>query len=181
MHEKLRKLKSSKPKEYWNLLKPKKKTTNDSIDIKELYDHFKTLNESPDTNRVNFDPNNISIQGEGILNDDFTETEMNKLVKKLKNNKSNGIDNVINEFIKYSPSEYKLLILKLFNTVLKTGLMPKDWLTSFISPAFKNKGSKSDPNNYRGISLISCIGKLFTALINYRVTQFVEINIFFYT
>ena len=59
--------------------------------------------------------------------------------------------------------------------------MPKDWLSSFISPAFKNKGSKSDPNNYRGISLISCIGKLFTALINYRVTQFVEINIFFYT
>ena len=40
----------------------------------------------------------------------------------------------------------------------------------------KNKGSRSDPDNYRGISSISCLGKLFTAVINERLTKFVETN-----
>ena len=39
-----------------------------------------------------------------------------------------------------------------------------------------NKGKKSDPNNYRGISIISCLGKLFTALINERLTKFADLN-----
>ena len=47
---------------------------------------------------------------------------------------------------------------------------------SFISPIYKNKGLRSDPDNYRGISIISCLGKLFTALINERLTNFVNEN-----
>ena len=54
--------------------------------------------------------------------------------------------------------------------------MPTDWCISLISPLPKGRGSKNDPNNYRGISLISCIGKLFTALINDRLTKFAEMN-----
>ena len=41
-------------------------------------------------------------------------------------------------------------------------------------PLFKNKGSPNDPDNYRGITLLSCIGKLFTAAINLRLTNYVE-------
>ena len=43
------------------------------------------------------------------------------------------------------------------------------------SPYFnKNKGPKSDPDNYRGISLISCLGKLFTSALNERLSEFAE-------
>merc|ERR1711872_1002033 len=45
-----------------------------------------------------------------------------------------------------------------------------------INPIYKQKGEKSDPNNYRGISIISCLGKLFTALINERLTKFADLN-----
>ena len=91
-------------------------------------------------------------------------------------NKSCGIDNIINEFLKYSPESYIELLVKLFNIILKTGIIPTEWCISFISPIYKNKGEKSDPNNYRGISIISCLGKLFTALINERLTKFADLN-----
>ena len=42
---------------------------------------------------------------------------------------------------------------------------------------FKNKGSVPDPENYRGITLLSCIGKLFTARLNCRLSCYVEDHI----
>ena len=43
-------------------------------------------------------------------------------------------------------------------------------------PIYKNKGSANDPTNYPGISLLSCIGELFTCCINNRLTDFVKEN-----
>ena len=43
-------------------------------------------------------------------------------------------------------------------------------------PIYKNKGSTHDPNNYRGISLSSCLGKLLRSCINNRLTDFVKEN-----
>ena len=174
LHNKLRNTKSSKPKEYWSLLNPKKQNYNKDIGIKPLYDHFKMINDVVTHSNVNFDINNISVEGDEALNQDFTYAEINNLINKLKNNKSCGIDNIVNEFIKSSPNEYKLLLVKLFNLILKTGIIPSSWGISFISPIYKNKGPKSDPDNYRGISLISCLGKLFTSALNERLSEFAE-------
>ena len=176
LHKKLRDLKSSKPKEYWNLLNSKKHKPNNSISINTLYNHFKIINNHINETETEFDASKISEEGDEALNNEFTTSEVNNLINKLKNNKSNGIDNIINEFIKFSPMDYKLLLVRLFNTILKTGIIPSNWCISFISPIYKNKGSTSDPDNYRGISLISCLGKLFTALINERLNKFVNVN-----
>ena len=176
LHEKLRNLKSDKPKEYWNILNPKKHQTNNSINLDPLHSHFKAINRQAINGDANITLDDIPEGGDEILNNDFTLLEINKLINKLKNNKSSGIDNVINEFLKYSPNNYKHLLLKLFNIILKTGIIPSEWCMSFISPIYKNKGKKDDPNNYRGISIISCLGKLFSALINERLTKFADIN-----
>ena len=54
--------------------------------------------------------------------------------------------------------------------------MPADWCQSVIRSIYKNKGDIDDPNNYRGISLLSCFGKLFTSCLNRRLTIFIEKN-----
>ena len=52
--------------------------------------------------------------------------------------------------------------------------MPNSWLIGMIKPIYKNKGDKFDPKNYRPITIVSCLGKLFTAILNERLTEFSE-------
>ena len=40
----------------------------------------------------------------------------------------------------------------------------------------KEKGEENDPDNYRGITVLSCFGKLFTSVINDRIHSFLETN-----
>ena len=47
----------------------------------------------------------------------------------------------------------------LFNMSLNTGQIPDDWKKVRVTPIFKNKGSNTDPNNYRPISVIGHIPK----------------------
>ena len=68
------------------------------------------------------------------------------------------------------------LICSCFNLILDTGIVPDSWTVGLIVPIFKNKGDINDPDNYRGITLLSCIGKLFTMLINSRLQSYVDEN-----
>ena len=45
--------------------------------------------------------------------------------------------------------------VKLFNRILDSGEIPSDWSTGIIIALYKGKGSQLDPNNYRGITLLS--------------------------
>ena len=47
---------------------------------------------------------------------------------------------------------------------------PESWARGCIVPVFK-KGNCDDPNNYRGITIVSCLGKLFTSILNQRLLQ----------
>ncbi len=68
------------------------------------------------------------------------------------------------------------LYVKLFNHVFDTGIVPNQWLEGHIIPLYKHKGSKYDPDNYRAITIVSCLGKLFTSVITTRLTSYAEQN-----
>ena len=59
-----------------------------------------------------------------------------------------------------------------FNLILDTGLIPDDWCRGIIMPLYKSKGSQDDPDNYRGITLLSCLGKLFTACLSHMISNY---------
>ena len=86
------------------------------------------------------------------------------------------MDSITNEFLKAALDSdiFLTLLTNYFNLVLFSGVVPESWTVGVIKPLFKNKGSINDPNNYRGITLLSCCGKLFTSLINNRLTKYFD-------
>jgi hypothetical protein len=95
-------------------------------------------------------------------------------VKTLKNNKSPGVDLIINGFIKYTIDIMCPVYTNLFNLILISGIVPESWTEGIIISIYKKKGDLKDPSNYRGITLLSCLGKVFTSLISSRLSSFVE-------
>ena len=175
LHATIRRLKTDNCKEYWQILNPnnKKKHNTCNIPISILKTHFENLNKLQESGDTNFDPRTIDHSINEQINKDFSYPEIQELIKKLPNNKSGGIDNIINEYLKNSPINVICLITDLFNLVLKSGVVPTDWCKGIIFPLHK-KGSTSDPNNYRGITLLSVIGKLFTSALNHRLSLYLE-------
>ena len=178
LHKNLRHLHRHHPKEYWNILKNSEgtKKSEPKVSMEDFEKHFKHLNQGDSQNNTpthSFNPNDIDLATIQEFNLDFTVEEVQKNIKSLKNNKSEGLDFVKNEYIKNCPISVVELIVNLFNLILRTGHVPYDWCIGLIVPIFKKKGSQFDPNNYRGITLLSCLGKLFTLCINSRLTKFV--------
>ena len=67
---------------------------------------------------------------------------------------------------------------KLFNVVFDSGESPKSWTAGIIKAIYKNKGDPNDPDNYRAISLVSSLGKVFTSILNTRLNKFSdEVNL----
>ncbi len=108
------------------------------------------------------------------LNRYFTEKEVLNGIKRLKNNKATGLDHIQNEFLKFSSERMLSVFTKYFNLILDSGKVPESWTIGAIKPIFKKKGNTDDPDNYRGITLLSCFGKLFTLLINERFTEYID-------
>ena len=175
----LRNLKKNKPKEYWKIINSSKKEDTTRASLNDFYDFFKNVNSQDDgegtqenhSTDFNIDES-ASINNE--INGNITENEILSATKLLKNNKSSGLDNILNEYIKSTIHVMIPIYKKLFNLILDTGIVPESWTCGVIKPIFKNKGDPSDPSNYRPITLLSCFGKLFTAIINTRLKKYAE-------
>ena len=98
------------------------------------------------------------------------------MVKTLKQNIYPGIDGVLNEHIKSTVNIMLPIYVKLFDIVFDTGVIPESWLTGNILSIYKNKGNTQNPENYRPITLLSCLGKVFTAIIYNRLNDYSNVK-----
>jgi hypothetical protein len=176
--ENLKKLKTTDPKQYWNIINLSPKQTKPCASLEDFYTFFKSLNEnSHDEDRnTNIENDHLNLNQEinEEINCPITESEILAAVKCLKNNKSPGTDNIVNEHIKSSLNVMMPIYLKLFNVVFDKGIVPLSWTTGSIKPIYKNKGNPKEPENYRPISLLSCFGKLFTSILNNRLNKYAD-------
>jgi len=180
LNRKLQALSTSNPKDYWDILNNGCRDSIDSPDsmpsIIDFKEHFKTLNNGP----VLSDIIESNLMSQADLNTSFeldspiTSVEILDCIKNLKNNKATGDDLVLNEYIKSSANIFINVYVKLFNVILNNGIIPEKWFCGTIIPLYKKKGDKSNTDNYRGITIMSCLGKLFTSIINSRLTRFVD-------
>jgi hypothetical protein len=82
---------------------------------------------------------------------------------------------ISNEMLKSSCNLILPGLTKLFDHIFQSGLFPYEWNIAYQVPIFK-KGDHSDCNNYRGITIASCLGKVFNSVLNNRLTQYLETN-----
>ena len=93
----------------------------------------------------------------------LSKEDIEKKLRSLKNRKSPGPDGIFNEML----TELTLHLTQLFQQIFKLCTIPKAWKQSTIIPLFQ-KGSKTNPDNYRGITLLNTILKLFTKVILHK-------------
>ena len=109
------------------------------------------------------------------LNKIFTICELKNAIKNLKNKKAVGYDSISNELLKLSTVNILNIILKFMNLCLKLSLIPPVWCLSLINPIHK-QGSKSNPENYRGISIMNALLKVLIVMMNNRLNEYCENN-----
>ena len=116
------------------------------------------------------------------VNKPFSIQELKQISKdKLSSGKAVGFDRIRNEVLKILLNNelFSHMILELFNKILDKGTYLKIWKTDLIKPVHK-KGSTFFESNYRGISLSSCLAKLFNNIILTRLSnQFEDMDIFY--
>ena len=100
--------------------------------------------------------------------------ETSKAIRDLKLGKAAGHDGILNEYLKNATDIFMPLLIKLFNIIFESGKPPTSWLDGRIRPIFKNKGDSANPDNYRHITILSCFSKLFTSILNNRLTTFLR-------
>lgn len=182
--EKIIDLDKNNPKEFWNIVNnlKKGKTTNLS-NPSEYAKHISTL--------FNLKGYKATIKDKVLLEKLETMFKQNNYIemldkkielqeildciKKLKNGKSFGHDAIMNEMLKCSTKAMAPLINKLFNVILEHEYFPEYWSLGYITPIYKG-GDICDMNNYRPITITSSLSKVFTQIMNNRLTNFIDTN-----
>ena len=183
MFNELESMHSTDPKAYMDLVKAlrdgkhdrKKPSDLQAIEPDTWFTHFsELLGKSKDktiseTYMEEYVKNNCDLLS-SELDRRFTKLELKGAIKRLKNNKSVSFDKISNEMLKCSFETMHGPIILLFNTCLKFNIYPTEWKNDILGPLHKS-GEKTDPNNFRGICVSSCFGKLFNMVLRNRLEE----------
>ena len=93
--------------------------------------------------------------------------------RNLKNSKTGGSDGIVGELLKYGDLgmvAQQEWLEQLFSVIWQEEIVPRQWREGLIVNIFK-KGNREDPANYRGITLLSVVGKVFCKILNNRLVQ----------
>ena len=189
INENLRQLNRKDTRKYWSLLKEcvdmdsskrklpreatwENKKVSGARRLQAWKQAFEKLGQ-PDTNRKI----EISIKHEckeeydEILDKEITIEEIKATMSNLAKNKAAGWCH--NEMLLAGKQHMIKAIWILCRMAFKLEKVPNDWVKGLIIPIHKD-GDKTVPDNYRGITLLSVVGKVYTAVLNARITEWSE-------
>ena len=86
-------------------------------------------------------------------------------VDKLNNGKVVGKDEITGEMIKGGSDSLVDWVRRLCNMAFESGVVPEDWGSAVIVPLYKGKGESTECKNYRGISLLSVVEKIYAGIL----------------
>lgn len=108
-----------------------------------------------------------------MLDNEICYDEIELVLKKAKNKKAPGCDELSYEFYKNLPDQGKKHLVDILNKAFISEDVPEEWATAVMQMLFK-KGDREDPANYRGIALLNTITKIFTSVLQNRIYDWAE-------
>ena len=135
------------------------------------------LSNSPnkfDINSVHHYYKNLEIKDYFNLNL-TTEKKVLKVLQFIEISKAAGIDKISGRFLKDSANILAKPIAKICNISISSGLFPSDCKLAKLKPLYK-KGSKTNPENFRSISLLPLISKVIERIVYDQVYNFLLQN-----
>ena len=102
---------------------------------------------------------------------EFTTDEVVSAIENLKNSSSVGHDGISNIILKISITVIAPVLTVIFNNCLNKGIFPDNFKKACVLPLLKD-GSREDPSNYRPISLLSSMSKVFEKILFKRMWSF---------
>ena len=134
-------------------------------------EHFSTIgsrlaNELPpnDNNNDLSYINNINVNHNKFSFSSTSSSIVFSHLNKLCRSKATGLNNISAKIIRECADLISVSLCDLFNKSLLSGIFPDDWKCARVTPLFK-QGEASDLNNYRPISVIPVIAKVFERIV----------------
>lgn len=168
----------SNPKLFWPFVDVKRKcsgypqmmslndvTASNAEDICELFaDFFQSVYKKYSDNAFEVSCGPLTTHHQNVIGiPHISENDVSLGISKMKS--GCGFDNIPAKILKDLNSSLSLPLSLIFNASLKSGVFPLMWKKSIIIPIFKS-GKRSNIENYRGISILSSIPKLFELIVS---------------
>ena len=118
----------------------------------------------------NFD---FRIHGAILEDIDFSVSDVHKVICGLKESSSPGPDEIHPKFLIECVDYLDRPLYYLFRDSLDSGTIPNIWKVAHVTPIYK-KGVKSDPLNYRPISLTSVVCKAMERIIRDKIIEHLD-------
>ena len=111
------------------------------------------------------------LSNENLLENPITDDELNKIMNTLRNKKAPGWDCVSSEHVKYGGCRLRTCIKYLFQIIVKYEIVPVHFKLGIIVPIPKGTKCQTNQDNYRGITLLPVIAKMFEKWVMIRVEK----------
>uniref|UniRef100_A0A671UNG7 Reverse transcriptase domain-containing protein n=2 Tax=Sparus aurata TaxID=8175 RepID=A0A671UNG7_SPAAU len=111
--------------------------------------------------------------GDSEVDPSITQAEVTEVVRKLLSGKAPGVDEIRPEYLKSLDVVGLSWLTRLCSIAWQSGTVPLDWQTGVVVPLFK-KGDRRVCSNYRGITLLSLPGKVYSRVLERRIRPIVE-------
>ena len=98
----------------------------------------------------------------------------------METNKASGPNSIPKKILKLFKKQFSKPLSHIINLSFNQGIFPNLLKIANVIPIHK-KGDKLDCNNYRPISLLSNISKIFEKCMHTRLTNFLQVNKFFFS